>query len=123
LRLEVIRIDLTASEVDSNTSGIDLDVAESIVVVGSELEEINVGQVDSDFPSLIIVNKYLEVRFRTNLGSDIYRCIKFSRNTNEISASTGRTELHADCIVFLLGYKDLLAQVDLYYSSFILVEK
>jgi hypothetical protein len=111
LRLEVIYIDLTASEIDSNTSGADVDVAESIalVVVGSKLEEIDVGQVDSDFPGLVVVDEYLEVRFRTNLGSDIYRRIKFGRNTNEVSASTGRTELHTDYIVFLLGYKDLLA--------------
>ena len=111
LRLEVVRIDLTASEVDLNTGGTNLDVAESValVVVGSELEEIDVGQVDPDFPSLVVVDEYLEVRLRTDLGSDIYRRIKFGRNANEVSVSTRRAELHADCIVFLLGYKDLLA--------------
>jgi len=111
LRLEVIRIDLTASEVDLNTGGTNLDVAESValVVVGSELEEIDVGQVDPDFPSLVVVDEYLEVRLRTDLGSDIYRRIEFGRNADEVGVSTGRAELHADCIVFLLGYKDLLA--------------
>ena len=45
LRLEVVRIDLTASEVDLNTSGANLDIAESValVVVGSKLKEIDVG--------------------------------------------------------------------------------
>jgi hypothetical protein len=101
---------LTAGEVDSNTCGADLDVAESVAlaVVGSEIEEIDVGQVDSDFPSLVVVDEFLEVRLRTDLGSDIYRRIEFCRNADEVGASAGRAELHADCIVFLLGYKDLL---------------
>ena len=111
LRLEVVRINLTTSEVDLNTGGTNLNVAESValVVVGSELEEIDVGQVDPDFPSLVVVDEYLEVRLRTDLGSDIYRRIEFGRNADEVGVSTGRAELHADCIVFLLRYKDLLA--------------
>ena len=45
LRLKVIRINLTTSEVNLNTSGTNLDIAESValVVVGSELKEIDVG--------------------------------------------------------------------------------
>jgi hypothetical protein len=111
LRLKVIRINLTASEVDLNTSSADLDVAESValVVVGSKLKEIDVGQLDPDFPSLVVVDEYLEVRLCTDLGSDIYRCIKFGRNADEVGASARRAKLHADCIVFLLRYKDLLA--------------
>ena len=45
LRLKVVRINLITSEVNLNTSGANLDVAKSValVVVGSELKEIDVG--------------------------------------------------------------------------------